>query len=95
VHIQPSALDIATHDVNPAVGRIAIARAELVERGDEKVQIVNLETGAVEEKTIAAQDDPIIQAQSKPMVDQKRVFEIFTFADGVTRYLLSTMQRVA
>jgi hypothetical protein len=61
----------------------------------EKVQVVNLETGAVEEKTIAAQDDPLIQAQAKPMVDQKRVFEIFTFADGVTRYLRSTMQRLA
>ena len=55
----------------------------------------NLETGAVEEKTIAAEDDPLIQAQAKPVVDQKRVFEIFTFADGVTRYLLSTMQRLA
>ena len=61
----------------------------------EKVQVVNLETGAMEEKTIAAEDDPLIQAQAKPVVDQKRVFEIFTFADGVTRYLLSTMQRLA
>jgi hypothetical protein len=57
----------------------------------DKVQVVNLETGKVEEKTIAAEDDPIIQAQAKPIVDQKRVFEIFTFADGVTKYLLSTM----
>jgi hypothetical protein len=53
-----------------------------------KVQIVNLETGAVEEKTIEAKDDPVIQAQSKPFVDEEQVFRVFGFADAVTRALL-------
>jgi hypothetical protein len=54
-----------------------------------KVQVVKLDTGAVEEKTIAAKDDPIIQAQAKPLVDQAQVLGIFGFADAVTRALLA------
>jgi hypothetical protein len=58
----------------------------------EKVRVVNTETGGVEEKTIAAKDNPVIQAQVKPFIDQSQVFEIFKFADQVTRVLLAVAE---
>jgi hypothetical protein len=57
-----------------------------------KVQVVKLDTGDVEERTIAAKDDPVIQAQAKPLVDQRDVFRIFGFADAVTRALLALVE---
>src|SRR5665213_655831 len=42
VSVQPKSLDVAAHHVNPAVGRIAIARAKLVERGDIPVALLVL-----------------------------------------------------
>jgi hypothetical protein len=58
----------------------------------ERVQVVKLYTGAVEEKTIAAKDDPISQAHAKPFVDQAQVLRIFGFADAVTRALLALVE---
>jgi hypothetical protein len=58
----------------------------------EKVQIVKVDTGAVEEKTIAAKDNAVIQAQAKPLVDQTQVLRIFGFADAVTRALLALVE---
>jgi hypothetical protein len=43
----------------------------------DKVQIVKLDTGDVEEQKILAKDDPVIQALSKPLVDQRDVLRIF------------------
>ena len=58
----------------------------------EKVRVVKLDTGDVEEKTVAAKDNPIIQAQAKPLVDQKQILNIFGFADAVTRALLAAVE---
>jgi hypothetical protein len=58
----------------------------------EKVQVVMPDTGVVDEKTIAAKDNPVIQAQAKPFVDQSQVFRIFGFADAVTRALLAAIE---
>jgi hypothetical protein len=58
----------------------------------EKVREVNLTTGHVEEKIIAAKDNIVFQAQAKPIVDQRQVFAIFGFADAVTRALLAQIQ---
>ena len=58
----------------------------------DKVQVVKLATGDVEEKTIAAKDNPVIQAQAKPLVDQTRILHIFGFADAVTRELLAAVE---
>jgi hypothetical protein len=58
----------------------------------DKVQVVKLDTGAVDEKRIAAKDDPVIQAQAKPLVDQSQVLRIFGFADAVTRALLTLVE---
>ncbi len=58
----------------------------------EKVQVVRLDTGEVNEKTIAAKDDPVVQAQAKPFVDQKKVLHLFRFADAVTRGLLAAVE---
>jgi hypothetical protein len=58
----------------------------------EKVRVVKLDTGNVEEKSIAAKDDPVIQAQAKPLVDQSQILRIFGFADGVTRALLALVE---
>jgi hypothetical protein len=58
----------------------------------DKVQVVKLDTGAVEEKRIAAKDDPIMQAHAKPLVDQRQVLRIFGFADAVTRALLALVE---
>ena len=58
----------------------------------DKVQVVKLDTGDVEEKTIRAKDDPIMQAHAKPLVDQKDVLHLFGFADAVTRALLALVE---
>jgi hypothetical protein len=58
----------------------------------DKVQVVKLDTGDVEEKRIAAKDDPIVQALAKPLVDQRQVLRIFGFADAVTRALLALVE---
>lgn len=54
----------------------------------EKVQHVDLKTGEVEEIDIAAKDSPVIQAQTKPIMDEDRVLGVFHFADEVVKYLL-------
>jgi hypothetical protein len=57
-----------------------------------KVQVFKLDTSDVEERTIAAKDDPVIQAQAKPLVDQRDILRIFGFADAVTRALLTLVE---
>lgn len=54
-----------------------------------KVKILNIETQKVEEKDIAAEDDPVVQAQAKPYIDKMRVIEIFEFADQLVKTLFS------
>jgi hypothetical protein len=58
----------------------------------DKVHVVKLDTGDVDEKAIAAKDNPVIQAQAKPLVDQKLILHIFGFADAVTRALLAAVE---
>jgi hypothetical protein len=54
----------------------------------ERVRIVNLKTNEVEERDIAAKDDPVIQAQAKPFVDARSVLDVFQFADSAVKALL-------
>jgi hypothetical protein len=54
----------------------------------EKVKQVNTKTGAVTEIDLAAKDNPMIQAQVKPWVDEHYVMAVFAFADEVVKYLL-------
>ncbi len=54
-----------------------------------KVKIVNLNTGTFEEKSIPVKDDPVLQAQAKPVVDSMQVFTVFRFADAVVKALLA------
>jgi hypothetical protein len=58
----------------------------------DKVQVVKLDTGNVDEQKIWAKDNPVIQALSKPLVDQRDVLRIFGFADAVTRALLALVE---
>lgn len=53
------------------------------------VSILNLSTGMVETRDIAAKDDPVIQAQVKPWADQEKSIEVFAFADNVVKALLA------
>ena len=53
-----------------------------------KVKKINLASGEIEEVDIPAKDDPMIQAQVKPWVDQQRVLDVFQFADMVVKFLI-------
>ncbi len=51
----------------------------------EGVRVLNANTGDVEVRDIAAKDDPVIQAQVKPLADADKVIEVFAFADSVVK----------
>lgn len=53
-----------------------------------KVKRLDVKTGEVKEIDIEAQDNPMIQAQAKPFMDEHHVFPVFNFADEVVKYLL-------
>ncbi len=53
-----------------------------------KVKKINLSTGEIEEADMPAKDNPMIQAQVKPWVDQQRVLDVFQFADMVVKFLI-------
>lgn len=57
-----------------------------------KVKRLNLATGEIEEIDIAAKDNPMIQAQVKPWVDEQNVLDIFHFADEVVKYLINNLE---
>lgn len=57
----------------------------------DKVKVVNFVTASVEEKTIAVKDDPVLQAQAKPIVDSMHVYQVLGFADEVAKYLLAAI----
>ena len=59
-----------------------------------KVKMMNLETGEVEEKDIAARDDPVIQAQAKPYVDAQFVDRVFVFADATVKLLFGRISHL-
>ena len=59
-----------------------------------KVKLMKLETGEVEEKDVAAKDDPVIQAHAKPFVDQHNVFRVFEFADATVKLLFSRIEHL-
>jgi hypothetical protein len=40
VHVEPSPLDVAAHHVDATVGRVAVARGEIVERRDLPVAVL-------------------------------------------------------
>jgi hypothetical protein len=48
---------------------------------------LNIETNQAETSHIWAKDNPVVQAQIKPYVDETSVFEVFTFVDSVVKYL--------
>ena len=54
----------------------------------EKVKRVDTTTGEITEVDMAAKDNPIIQAQVKPWMDEHYVLLVFAFADEVVKYLL-------
>jgi hypothetical protein len=49
----------------------------------ENVQILNVETGELEERDLDARGHPFVQTVAKPIVDQSSVFDVFAFADEV------------
>ncbi len=55
--------------------------AKNVKRGD-------INTGDVKEMDVDAKDSPMIQAQSKPFMDEHHVLPVFHFADEIVKYLL-------
>ena len=58
----------------------------------EKVKVVDTESGAIEEQNLPAKDNPMIQAQVKPFVDDYHVIPVFYFADEVVKYLLTKIK---
>lgn len=55
------------------------------------VKVLDLKTRTVEEKDIDVKDDPVLQAQAKPIVDAQTVLGHFTFADAVVKHLLGAI----
>ncbi len=54
----------------------------------QKVKQLNMKTGETMEVDLAAKDNPMIQAQAKPFMDEHHVITAFRFADEVVRHLL-------
>ena len=52
------------------------------------VKRVDTNTGDIKEMDIDAKDNPMIQAQSKPFMDEYHVLPVFHFADEIVKYLL-------
>lgn len=53
-----------------------------------KVKQVDTATGEIKELDLEAKDNPMIQAQAKPFMDEHHVMAVFHFADEVVKYLL-------
>jgi len=53
-----------------------------------KIKELDVNTGEVREIDIEAQNNPMIQAQAKPFMDEHHVLPVFHFADEVVKYLL-------
>jgi hypothetical protein len=58
------------------------------------VRIVNTKTGETERRAIDAKDDPVIQAQAKPIADRDNVLDVFIFADSVVKVLWIRLNQV-
>ena len=52
------------------------------------VKRVDINTGDIKERDIDAKDNPVIQAQAKPFMDEHHVLPVFHFADEIVKYLL-------
>lgn len=57
-----------------------------------KVKQVNVRTGEIKEVNLEAKDNPMIQAQVKPFVDEHNVMAVFQFADDIVKCLLPQIQ---
>ena len=53
-----------------------------------KMKQVDTDTGEIKELDIEAKDNPMIQTQAKPFMDEHHVMAVFHFADEVVKYLL-------
>lgn len=58
----------------------------------EKIKVLDTSTRKIEERDIAAEDNPVIQAQSKPIVDMRQVFLVFEFADYMVKILFKRIE---
>lgn len=54
----------------------------------ENVKVLNIESKRIDIMNIAAEDNPVIQAQAKPCVDRYLVSKVFSFADRIVTHLL-------
>ncbi len=52
-----------------------------------KVQKIDVTIGTAEEVNLLAKDNPIVWSFAKKFVDRETVFDVFTFADRVVKYL--------
>lgn len=55
--------------------------------GANKVKKIDVKTGKVEELDLPVKDNPILWGFGKRFVDRETVFDVFTFADKVVKYL--------
>jgi len=53
----------------------------------EDLTILNTKTNEVEVRSVAAKDDPVLQAIVKPVADADSVLEVYVYADSIVRYL--------
>ena len=57
------------------------------------VKRVDINTGYIKEMDVDAKDNPMIQAQSKPFMDEHHVLPVFHFADEIVKYLLPKISK--
>jgi len=57
-----------------------------------KIKRLDTKTGEIEELDIAAKDNPMIQTQAKPFMDEYHVMAVFHFADEVVKHLLTKIE---
>ena len=57
------------------------------------VKRVDIDTGDIKVMDIDAKDSPMIQAQSKPSMDEYHVLPVFHFADEIVKYLLPKISK--
>lgn len=61
--------------------------------GANKVKKINTTTVQIEELDLSVKDNPILWGFGKRFVDKERVFEVFTFADNVVKYLFEAQDK--
>ncbi len=57
-----------------------------------ELKVLDTKTKTVETRSVAAKDDPVLQALVKPIADADHVLEVIVYADSIVKYLWSQIK---